>query len=143
MIGVTTGGVRLLLRVEGACVLAAAFFAYAKFDVGWGTFAVYFLAPDVSFLGNFAGPSIGAIAYNSAHSYIGAVLVLLAGALLSEPMRTVVGIIWCAHIGMDRALGYGLKYCTVFGATHLGLIGRARPDSQPTPSVVQDRGTQP
>ena len=25
----------------------------------------------------------------------------------------------------DRMLGYGLKYATAFGATHLGQVGRA------------------
>jgi hypothetical protein len=29
-----------------------------------------------------------------------------------------------AHIGIDRALGYGLKYSTGFGFTHLGRIGK-------------------
>ncbi len=34
-------------------------------------------------------------------------------------------MIWMAHIGIDRALGYGLKYSLGFGFTHLGRIGRA------------------
>ena len=36
-------------------------------------------------------------------------------------------MIWLAHIGIDRALGYGLKYSTGFGFTHLGRIGKERP----------------
>jgi hypothetical protein len=28
-------------------------------------------------------------------------------------------MIWIAHIGMDRMLGFGLKYPTRFNATHL------------------------
>ena len=28
------------------------------------------------------------------------------------------------HIGVDRALGYGLKYPTAFADTHLGRVGR-------------------
>jgi hypothetical protein len=34
--------------------------------------------------------------------------------------------IWIAHIGFDRALGYGLKYGSGFTHTHLGRIGRDR-----------------
>ena len=34
-------------------------------------------------------------------------------------------LIWIAHIGLDRALGYGLKYATGFGDTHLGHIGHS------------------
>ena len=30
------------------------------------------------------------------------------------------------HVGLDRALGYGLKYPSGFGDTHLGAIGRRR-----------------
>jgi hypothetical protein len=33
-------------------------------------------------------------------------------------------LIWLAHIGMDRSLGYGLKLPTAFQDTHLGRIGR-------------------
>ena len=129
MTGATTGGVKTLLRVEGACVLLAAAVAYSKFGLGWGTFAVFFLAPDLSFLGYLAGPSLGALAYNAAHSYAGAVLALLAGILLPSPTLMAAGLIWCAHIGVDRALGYGLKYSAGFGFTHLGLIGRAKRDA--------------
>jgi hypothetical protein len=37
--------------------------------------------------------------------------------------RAVAGV-WAAHIGLDRMLGYGLKYAAGFGYTHLGRIGR-------------------
>jgi Domain of unknown function (DUF4260) len=129
MNGAANGGVRWLLRAEGGIVLVAALLAYSKFGLGWGTFALYFLAPDLSFLGYLAGSFVGALAYNSAHSYVGAVVVLVAGTLLSAPAITAAGLIWCAHIGMDRALGYGLKYSAGFGFTHLGPIGGAKRDA--------------
>lgn len=131
--GAVTGGVRTLLRLEGACVLAAAVLAYRQFGLGWGTFALFFLAPDLSFLGYLAGPRVGAAAYNAAHTYVGAVACLATGVLLSGrpgfaglSWLTAAGLIWCGHLGMDRAIGYGLKYATAFGATHLGAIGRRR-----------------
>ena len=31
------------------------------------------------------------------------------------------GLIWVNHIGVDRLLGYGLKYSNGFGWTHLGI----------------------
>ena len=122
--GETTGAVRLILRLEGLCVLIASAMAYAKFGLGWGTFALFFLTPDISFLGHLAGPRAGAIAYNTAHSYCGAIACLVAGFLLPSPSLLAAGMIWCAHIGFDRMLGYGLKYSAGFGFTHLGLIGR-------------------
>ena len=36
------------------------------------------------------------------------------------------GAVVVAHVGMDRALGYGLKLPTDFRDTHLGQIGRDR-----------------
>ncbi len=124
MAGETTGVVRIVLRLEGLLVLVAALLAYGKLGTGWATFAWFFLLPDISFLGYLAGPRTGAIAYNIAHSYIGPVACLVASQIFAAPLLLTVGLIWCAHVGFDRALGYGLKYSTGFKYTHLGRIGR-------------------
>lgn len=79
MLGETTGAVRVLLRLEGFCVLVASCVAYAKLDLDWSAFAIYFLVPDISLLGYFAGAKVGAISYNSAHSYIGTIAILAIG----------------------------------------------------------------
>lgn len=50
MFGETTGHIRLTLRLEGLCVLVATLLAYAKLGLDWGTFALFFLTPDISFL---------------------------------------------------------------------------------------------
>ena len=124
--GQTTGGVRTTLRIEGALALLSCVVAYAHFGASWGTFALFFLAPDLSFFGYLAGPKIGAIAYNSAHSYIGALSAFLIGLMADWHIAIVVSLIWGAHIGFDRMLGYGLKYSSGFGFTHLGIIGKSR-----------------
>ena len=62
--------------------------------------------------------------YNIAHTYV-APAVLVAVTSLGEP-QVGLALIWVAHIGFDRLLGYGLKYHDGFGHTHLGLIGKAR-----------------
>ncbi len=126
MSGAATGSVRHVLRVEALCVLIAALIVYQKVGSGWGTFALFFFAPDLSFIGYATNKNVGAITYNLAHSYVGGILCLVAGFVFSEPRLLSAGIIWCAHVGFDRALGYGLKYAEGFGHTHLGLIGRAR-----------------
>ena len=122
----TSGGVRLILRLEGLCVLAASVLAYAQWGAGWPIFFWCFLLPDLSFAGYLAGPRVGAAAYNAAHSHVGALVLLVAGVGLALPWLIAAGLIWTAHIGFDRALGYGLKYATGFTHTHLGLIGRAK-----------------
>lgn len=120
---------KIVLRTEGAFVLLAALLAYGKFGLGWSVFAWFFLAPDLAFFGYLAGTRVGSVIYNATHSYVGAVSVLAVGAMSSLPELVAAGLIWCAHIGMDRALGYGLKYAAGFGVTHLGVIGRARSDA--------------
>jgi len=125
------GGVRLLLRLEGLAAFFVAVALYRQSEYSWGVFALCFLAPDLSFLGYLAGNRVGAIAYNAAHSYLGPVILLSTSAYIVSPPLFAAGLIWCAHIGFDRALGYGLKYVAGFGYTHLGKIGRDA-DAAPT-----------
>jgi hypothetical protein len=46
------------------------------------------------------------------------------GILTESPAATSVALVWFAHIGLDRMLGYGLKHPSGFRETHLGRIGR-------------------
>jgi hypothetical protein len=136
--GAAVGSVRAVLRFEGLCVLATACLAYAKFGQGWGVFFACFLLPDLSFLGYAVGRRAGAALYNAAHSYAGAVASLAAAVAFPAQVPLAVGLIWCAHIGFDRALGYGLKYGDGFNHTHLGRIGRPPPapaDLEPGPAA--------
>ncbi len=93
-------------------------------DESWWLFATLFLAPDLSFFAYVAGPRAGAIAYNAVHTSAGPVLLVMAGFLVPSKIAVGIGLIWLAHCGFDRALGYGLKYQAGFGFTHLGPIGR-------------------
>jgi Domain of unknown function (DUF4260) len=122
--GFVTGGARMLLRLEGFAAFAAAFAFYAQAGFSWPVAALFFLAPDLAMLAYLAGPRAGAIAYNLAHTYVLAVALTLAGFFGGVPAAAAGGLIWIAHIGFDRALGYGLKYPTGFGDSHLGRIGR-------------------
>ena len=119
-----TGGVRTLLRLEGLTLFAGMTLLYGFWGGPWWVYAVLFLAPDISFLGYLAGPKVGAIAYNAVHSYIVPMALMTAGFGFAPPLLLTIAMIWLAHIGFDRALGYGLKYSAGFGFTHLGRIGR-------------------
>jgi hypothetical protein len=114
-----TGGVALLLRIEGAAAFAAALTLYAHAGLSWPIFALCFLAPDLAMLAYLAGPRIGAAGYNLAHTYSIAIALTLAGLFGGLPAATGGGLILIAHIGFDRALGFGLKYASGFGDTHL------------------------
>ncbi|MEJ8859019.1 DUF4260 domain-containing protein [Variovorax robiniae] len=117
------GGVRALLRLEGAVLLAGALVAYDQFGAGWSAFALWFLVPDLSLFGYLAGARSGAAIYNAAHSTLGPAALIALGVLGAQPVVLAGGLIWLAHIGFDRLLGYGLKYGSGFGATHLGQVG--------------------
>lgn len=124
--GSVTGIPRLVLRAEGAALLVVAALLYGRTGASWWLFAVLFLAPDLSFLGFLGGPRLGAIVYNAAHTLIGPAALGLAGLLFADTLLTALALIWAAHIGFDRLLGYGLKYAAGFTFTHLGRIGRSR-----------------
>ncbi len=131
--GVVTGAPNLILRAEGLGVLGAACWTYAVTGGSWWLFAVLFLAPDLSMLGYLRGPRVGAIGYNLGHTYLAPGLFLALGLWAAWPLGTALGLIWAAHVGFDRMLGYGLKYPWAFKATHLS--GALRAASPATPSA--------
>jgi len=122
--GAVTGGIRTMLRLEGLTLFLGMVLLYAVWGGSWWIFALLFLVPDLSFAAYLAGPQTGALVYNAAHSYLLPVALMTAGFALPEPLILSIAMIWLAHIGIDRALGYGLKYEAGFGFTHLGRIGR-------------------
>ena len=68
--------------------------------------------------------------YNAAHSYMAPMALMTIGFATDSPLTLSIALIWLAHIGIDRALGYGLKYNAGFCFTHLGRIGQnwAKPE---------------
>ena len=122
--GAVEGAVRTWLRAEGLALLLAAASCYAVSGRPWSTFAIFFLAPDISFVGYLAGTRVGALVYNAAHALVLPLALLVFGAAGHADYLPAAAI-WIAHIGFDRMLGYGLKYETAFGDTHLGGIGRS------------------
>jgi hypothetical protein len=106
--------------------MATASFLYGRGDGGWGFFALLFFAPDLSMIFYFAGPRVGAIAYNCAHVTFVPLLLGAGGLAFGQPLLTRLALIHLAHIGLDRVLGFGLKYPTAFADTHLSRIGAAR-----------------
>jgi hypothetical protein len=93
--------------------------------LNWILFGVLFLAPDLSMLGYLISPRMGALAYNAAHTSIGYGVLAAVGMIFGTPIVLSLGIIGLAHVGFDRFVGYGLKYPSAFGHTHLGVVGKA------------------
>jgi hypothetical protein len=110
---------RLLLRVEGAVLLAAGVLAYWHIGGNWLLFALLLLAPDVGMLGYLVNPRVGSRIYNLFHLPLWPAALMLLGWLGGSLLASEVGLIWLCHLGMDRAAGYGFKYPTKFQDTHL------------------------
>jgi hypothetical protein len=112
----------ILLRLEGAALLAAAVLLYREHDASWLLFAVLLFAPDLSALGYLGGARIGAIAYNVAHTTVLPIALGVTGLLAGSDLAISLALVWLAHIGLDRTIGYGLKYPDAFKATHLARV---------------------
>ena len=100
-------------------MLALAVWAFGLEGASWWWFAGL-LAPDLAMLGYLGGARVGAAAYNAAHTYAAPALIAVAAPVWS--LAVPVALVWAAHIGMDRMLGYGLKLPTRFKDTHLGPL---------------------
>jgi hypothetical protein len=112
----------VLLRVEGVAVLISAITLYASQQGSWIAFVLLLLAPDLSAIGYLVNPRVGSVAYNAVHTYVLPGLLAALSILASFPAGIQIALIWFAHIGMDRALGFGLKYATAFKDTHLQRV---------------------
>jgi hypothetical protein len=113
---------RVLLRAEGLAVAAAAIALYFHADYPWWLLAALVLAPDLSMVGFLAGSTVGAAAYDAAHTYVLPVALAAVGLIVDVDTAMQLGLIWLTHIGVDRVLGYGLKYPTGFKDTHLQRV---------------------
>lgn len=109
----------ILIRLEGLAALAAAVLLYARNGESWFMFLLLFLVPDLSMLGYLAGPRVGAGLYNLAHTYTVAAVVAGCSLFAKQPLVLALALILFAHIGIDRFLGFGLKYPGGFKETHL------------------------
>ena len=122
--GATAPALDLLLRAEWVAigVAGAALYLWMGGDPWW--LVPLLVIPDISMLGYLAGPRLGALTYNAAHNVVLAVALTGLGWLAASAPLALSGAVLLAHVGMDRALGYGLKLTSGFSDTHLGRIGR-------------------
>lgn len=112
----------LFLRFEGAALFIGAIVAYAMQGASGLLFVALLLAPDLSMLAYSINTQIGAVIYNGAHLIAFPLLLLMIGMATGTPITVQVGLIWIAHIGMDRIAGYGFKYTSAFKDTHMQRV---------------------
>ena len=112
----------VFLRLEGAALLVAAVVLYFHAGFEWWAFVAFSLAPDLAAVGYLLGATVGAAVYDLGHFDAFPVALAVVGVLADSDLCLRIALIWLAHIGMDRAVGYGLKYPTHHKDTHLQRV---------------------
>ena len=114
----------LFQRCEGAAVFLAATFIYFHSGLNWIAYLLLFFAFDLSMIGYLINVRLGALIYNIVHSFITPSVLVIVYVYAGNHVMLGLISLWFAHIGLDRALGYGLKSTQGFRHTHLGMIGK-------------------
>lgn len=114
----------LFQRAEGLAILVTSIYFYFRQKGSIWMFLLLLLVPDICMIGYLWGNKIGAMVYNLGHTLVFPILLLVTGVVIQQNLVVLLSLIWLAHIGMDRALGYGLKSTEGFEHTHLGIIGK-------------------
>ena len=124
--GTVIGTPRRWLRVEGATLVAGSLIAYSTTGQAWWLVPLTLLLPDLTMIGYLGGARLGSYLYNLGHSTPLPAAIVAIGWWQDKSLVVALGLVWLAHIGVDRLIGYGLKYDDHFQHTHLGRLGRNR-----------------
>jgi hypothetical protein len=111
-----------IIRLEGLIVFLLAIGFYYVNEFSWLLFILLLFVPDVGMFGYAINNKVGAYVYNLFHTYSIPLILIGVSMFMKIDVLLLIGLIWTAHIGMDRVLGYGLKYSTGFKHTHLGEL---------------------
>ena len=109
----------LLLRLESLALLAGTVAVYSRVAPDWLLFALLLFAPDFAMIGYLRDVKTGSTIYNLGHTMAFSLALIAVGTAAASTLLVQIGLIWTAHIALDRVLGYGLKYPTTFKDTHL------------------------
>jgi hypothetical protein len=114
--------VKYILHLEGLFVFLASLYFYGALNGNWLWLVLLLFTPDISMLGYLRDTKIGAFGYNLIHNYILSLIIIVAAYIFDYQFVLLGGLILSAHVGLDRFLGYGLKYATRFQDTHLQRV---------------------
>jgi Domain of unknown function (DUF4260) len=113
-----------LQRAESLVVFVSATYIYFSLHFNLASFILLLFVFDISMIGYIKNARVGAHCYNMIHSFALPVALAVVSHATNAHMLLGFSLIWTAHIGLDRALGYGLKLPSGFTDTHLGKIAR-------------------
>jgi hypothetical protein len=111
-----------LIALEEWAIFGLCIFLFSRLGFAWWWFPALLLLPDVGMIGYLINPKIGAVTYNLLHHRLVAAAVAAYAIWSGNAIWKLAAVMLFAHISMDRALGYGIKYADSFFHTHLGWI---------------------
>ena len=114
--------VKILLRLEGLAILLVSAYLYYVISGNWVVFVILFLLPDLTLLAYLKDNKLGSTVYNLVHNYMTVLAILVIGYLAGNDVVISVGLVLSSHIGLDRLVGYGLKYPNKDKTTHLQKV---------------------
>ena len=114
--------VKKVLHAEYGMAFLFLLFIYIQLDFSLWLFFLLLLVPDVTMVGYMMNTRVGALFYNVGHSFILPIVCCGLSISFSNEIGLMLGLIWLAHIFMDRCFGYGLKYPHAFKETHMQKV---------------------
>lgn len=111
--------VRPIIRIENFFIAMLAIISYFVLGGSWWVLLLLVLVPDLSMLAYLINPKVGSYIYNLAHSYTFPIIAVATGWYFHLDTLILLSLICIIHIGIDRAIGFGLKYPTNFKDTHI------------------------
>lgn len=117
------------LKVEELAIFILCVIFFMQLNFVWWWFPILLFIPDISMLGYIISNKAGALLYNIAHHRLLATCTAVYAVYTGNEFWQLAAIILFAHISLDRALGYGLKYTDSFNHTHLGFISKNQPNN--------------
>lgn len=108
-----------VIRLEALFIFILSLYCYFLLGESWLLFFLTWIFPDVGMIGFLRDKKIGTIFYNLTHTYLVSLSFIIAGFIFDQNLLLALGIIFTNHIGLDRFLGFGLKYSSGFKDTHI------------------------
>ena len=118
---------KTLLRIEELFQLLLCIYLNTFLPFSWWWYWVWFLSPDVGFIGYAVNTRVGAFTYNLLHHKGLGITLYMIGIFIPSPELQFAGLVLFGHSAFDRMLGYGLKFSDDFKHTHLGWLGEKAP----------------
>lgn len=100
---------KALLKLQSVLYFIVSVLIFSNLHLEWWLYPLFFLAPDLSFLGYLFNDKTGVIFYNIAHHFLTAAAIYGLGIYMGSIWLVFAATILLGHLAFDRLLGFGLR----------------------------------